>query len=449
MVRIGWSVRILMRHVRPLPLRGGPASRVPVYAGTVAALVVAAPLCYLGFNDDARASSLASARRGWEAASAWAAEVSQIDASDLMSILPAYADFRHPDGSGGTPKGRLASAGVALSRPPLTVVLSWDGICAATLYDAKTGHTTIPRPGLAALLLALADADAEVVIWAGAVGAASAAESFNSVVKARVMPADAPRVRHFRGFLAERWDRVRAMDAAAAQRESRAPTPPPPLDESDYDELYVAAVLRVGAVLGREHCVGAPEGRAVGEINVLATPLGVIRPVPLIVHDRSAWDVLVVGACPPSAFGLSNDVSLSIDTAADTHDAAAISYLHFTPYAGASDTDSTLVLLAHLIRQYTAWRRLETGADAGAGASADAGAGASVREPVSREDRARSIGAFLEKIVASAAAEGNLRGGSLFDPRVRARAALLAVQSQVRREEAGANEEKQKAVPLI
>ncbi len=371
-----------------------------------------------------------------------------MDASDLMAVLPAWSSFRRRR-VGGAPAApasdRLAGAGVALVRPALTIVLSWDGACAALGYDVKAGRTTAPRAGLAELLLALADADAEVVFWSGAAGAASAADALGAFVRAHVVPADAPRVRAFRAFLAERQELARAMHAAAAAAAGARGGAPPPraLDAADYDELYIAAVLRVAAVLGREHCLGGAGAAAATEdlSRPSLTPQGVLRPVPLLAADRSAWNVLVVGASPAAAFALPSAGAQPPPPPPPPpplpDDAAHMTFFQVPPARRATDADAdadpTLFLLADFVRRFADWR-----ADAlarGAARRGNGGAAAAAAEDDDDDESAfgvdTSVAAFVATLVARAEAQGLLAAGSA-DARTRTRALLRLLHTDLR-----------------
>ena len=362
---------------RPRPIRPPPSSRFAAAAAGAGALALAVPVVLL-WRDG-------TLERWWRAAANTIAALRDVDAGDLLGVLPPLADYAVPTDAGG----RVTRAGVLLSPPAATLVLGWEGVCMDVLYDPKAGFVPVAREGFATLLLALADADAEVVVWSRSAPAAAVREQLFTLVRTLIVPRDMERHAAFQRFLTNNYERARAVEAGTAAKEGRAVRPMMPITDHDREELYAQNVLRIAAVLGREHCFAedAGVGGGGGGGGTAAPPQPttspsppaqvVIRPVALLTHGRAPWDVIVVDADTPSlapegsvnAAPFLTPAGMSA-SAANAAAAARTRPLHFpVPLFSARvaadaheqglpppPPDTTLHLLSECFTRFAAWR---------------------------------------------------------------------------------------------
>ena len=292
----------------------------------------------------------------------WIASLREADAADLASVLPAWDSFAAKEAA-------VARAGVVLSAPAVTVILGWERALVSLTYDPKQGFRAAPRAGAAALLLALADVDAEVVVWSARATSDTARADLHALVSEFVAPADAARYAAFQSFLNTNYERAAAFEVAQARREARATRPMFPIAADDRTELYAQTVLRIAAVLGKEHCFGGG-GAIVRPAAVLATTRAQSDVVVIDCEDAAEWGmgVGVVGGQHDANGGVaaSGDVNfLHISPLDEGGDGGGVGGGGGRPLGGA-DTDATLFLVAELINCFSAWRK---GRGVGDGAS--------------------------------------------------------------------------------
>jgi len=161
----------------------------------------------------------------------------------------------------------VLTRGGFLVQPRATLVLGWEhAIADPTCYDAKRGRYTSFRPGVEDLLLACANADIEVVIYSRDYAAAAVMEDLRSFIQKRVIPRDLLRYEEFSSFLRASRARGIAAEHQLAIKEGRAAREVSDfIEEIDTQPIYESSILRIAAVLGREHCF-APSNRALGLI---------------------------------------------------------------------------------------------------------------------------------------------------------------------------------------
>jgi len=250
-----------------------------------------------------------------------------------------------------------------------------------------------------------------------------------------VLPADGARAAQFTAFVRAQHASALAHEARAARAEGRAPRAMLPfVSEHDAQALYEQGVLRVGAVLGREHCFrgGAEDVEgAESAAGGAAPPPPPQRPLGLLLSDRRLGDVLVVEAAGRGAAAALREWRNALAQARaegveeeeeGPREDGVGSVLVLPPYSvgvgagagtGASDADGaagaadpSLLLVAALVEDFAAWRRGEEAA----GRSGDAaGIGAFVRGLVARgaadaEGTARPAGDSAAAAAAAAAA---------------------------------------------
>lgn len=309
-------------------------------AGLAAACaLLAAPVAYeFAFGG----LTLAALRE--RAADAWAG-LSRAGAAELLLLLlPAWESYDAGGGGaggGGDPRGggapAVGRAGAPLARPRFTVVLGWEGVCVDVAYEPKAGFRALPRPGFAQLLLALAAAGAEVVVWSPTSPSAVVAEQLAGLVAGTVAPLDAGGYVALQARMEAAYARARDAEAAAAAREGRAPRAMLPITREDRVEQYTAHVLRVAAVLGSEHALPGGGGAAA------------VRPVAALTHERAPWDVVVVDALHRGAAGL--------PPAARARDAQHLALPEWRSAAQGAGEDPSLFLFAELALWFGGWRR--------------------------------------------------------------------------------------------
>ena len=223
------------------------------------------------------------------------------DPEDLRSILAPWSSFR-PQGidddeeddnkdnkekkdqqtsSSSSSSSPVLTRGGYLVQPRATLVLGWEhAIADPTCYDAKRGRYTSFRPGVEDLLLACANADIEVVIYSREYSASAVMEDLRSFIQKRVIPRDLLRYEEFSSFLRTSRARAIAAEHQLAIKEGRSAREISDfVEEIDTQPIYESSILRIAAVLGREHCF-APSNRALG----------------LILSRRNLAKVLVVDA---------------------------------------------------------------------------------------------------------------------------------------------------------
>ena len=224
----------------PSHFAAGAALLLAVAAAAAAAAATAA----LGPTE---ASS--RARVAWDtllsalASLAWAGEP---DPADLSSLLPP-----RPPGS-----------------PPL-LVFALEGTLVDRVYDPHSGWVCAVRPGVVELLLALSRSAAppEVLLWSRARDASGASEAVVAPLLAACAAADGVRFRAHAAARAAAARSVLAEEVRAAAAEGRAVRRAAlgragalEGDEAEALASYGARVLRIVAVLGREHCTELARG---------------------------------------------------------------------------------------------------------------------------------------------------------------------------------------------
>jgi hypothetical protein len=363
-------------------------------AGVAAsAALLAAPFLYLYATGGLTLSSFFE-----RVSDAWAG-LAQVGGAELVLLLPAWDSYAEGERGGGAfsfaPLGAegaaaamaaqpaVGRAGASLPRPRFTVVLGWEGVCVDVAYDPKAGFKPLARPGLASLLLALAAAGAEVVVWSSASPSAVVAEQLAGVVAGAVAPLDVAGYLGLQARMEEAYERARAHEAAAAALERRAPRPMLPITREDRVAQYASHALRIAAVLGSEHTVPGEGGGGDS-----AAPANV-RPVAALTHERAPWDVVVVDAAPRGAAGLPPTPALR-----------GAQHVAVPPWAAraAPGEDPTLFLLAELFLWFGGWRRAAERRAPPPGAAAHF-SGARGPEGVPATDPEASVAAFFEHAV--------------------------------------------------
>ncbi len=208
--------------------------------------------------------------------------LADIEDEDISRSLPPLEAFSDP----GTGRRGIPTKGGVLRRPAGTIVIGWEGALVDTVYVPKRGRVTLPRPGFSRFLLACADANVEVVVWSTELPATSVLAQLDDLVASTVLPADKERLDAFNKYLDESYDKARAMEVAEAYRAGRAPRTLPLLTVEERRDLYRTSVLRVAAVLGREHCRRREGGAGPEALYV--------RPAYLVVPRREVGGVLAV-----------------------------------------------------------------------------------------------------------------------------------------------------------
>jgi hypothetical protein len=172
----------------------------------------------------------------------------------------------------------VLTRGGILVQPRATLVLGWENTLAdPTCYDAKRGRYTAFRPGFADLLLSCANANIEIMIWSRDYPSAAVAEDLHSFIQQKVIPQDKSRYNEFASFLRTSRARAIAAEHHLAKMEGRAAREVSSfIEEIDTQPLYERSILRLAAVLGREHCYS--RSRALG----------------LVLSRRSLSSVLVI-----------------------------------------------------------------------------------------------------------------------------------------------------------
>ena len=190
-----------------------------------------------------------------------------LEAAAVAAAVPLQSSSAVPlpgdaDSSSSSSSGARARASQLLSP---TVVLVMDEACVEAAYEPRHGPQLRLRPSLVRTLLALSETGCELVLASPSRSAAGAAALFSS----RVLPAlvSADRARHdafqlaLRRALEARYTARRGGDSAGAAEyaESWLAT-----STDEAEERYARAVLRVTAVLGREHTLPPPPPREGG-----------------------------------------------------------------------------------------------------------------------------------------------------------------------------------------
>ena len=362
-------------------------ARLQAAAAALLCLLLGAPLAYLGLHGGLELPYLEER---------WAA-LTSVDHEDLLSALPDLATYAgaeaaaaaaaaRGDGGGGEEEGEaqlapsraVARAGARLPLPAATLVLGWEGVCVDVVYDPKAGYVPVPRPGLAALLLACADAGIDTVLWSSAALSDSVKEQVARLVEARVAPLDAARYDAFQARVTDNYERARAVELAMATREGRRPAPMLPITPRDRTDLYLENVLRVPAVLGKEHCVAGGGGEGGGDAQQQQL---LLRPLNLLCHARCARAALgggcaAIDCVDASALGVPAHAGGGRAEAAGAEPSAPappppppIYYLRL-PAWRSGEGDFCLFLMAELVREYAEWRRAPEGGGSAAGGSA-------------------------------------------------------------------------------
>jgi hypothetical protein len=443
----GAAPRVRCAHAaapRPRATTRSPSSprrslEARLVAGVAAgAALLAAPFLYHIATGDLTLTALRE-----RVADAWVG-LAQVGGEELVALLPAWDSYAVEGGGGGGggggdagtsptaalgaaaggPLAAVGRAGSALARPRCTVVLGWEGVCVDLAYDPKSGFRTVPRPGLAPLLLALAAAGAEVVVWSPTSPSAVVSEQLAGVVAAAVAPLDVGSYTALQARMEEAYARARAHEDAAAARERRPPRPMLPITREDRLAQYSAHALRIAAVLGSEHTVPWEGGGGGGAAAAAANA----RPVAALTHGRAPWDVAVVDAAPRAAAGLPARAA-----------PRGAQHLAVPAWRRGEEEgeDPTLFLLAEMMLWFGGWRRAaerRAGAGAGAGGAAPF-SGALGAEGTPATNPEASLAAFFEHAVGgreafSALLEeeagGAAPGGGL------ARALLVSAREQLR-----------------
>jgi len=453
---------------RAAPASSAPGPRpgaAPPGARAAAARAAAAALAALGLGlavaAARRDTGLSLAELG-AAAAERARALGEPDAEDLRGALPPWSHFAVPregrrasDGAGGERKVGLAAefgeeeeneeedpgeGGVAtragvLARPSFTAVLSWERALAdASAWAPKRGRFSAPRAGAAALLLALADAGAEVVVWSRELPAPALQEALSRLVRERALPRDAARAARLTARVRRLHAAALAHELRAARAERRAPREMLPfVPARDAQPLYEAAVLRLAAVLGREHCLAAGAPAAQAQQPPLGSPPPppppplpleppLQRPLGLLLRERRLGDVLVVEAAGAGAAGALREWRDALELALaegereggsegsgeggggpDARADGVGSVLVLPPFAlsgapeaagddggeaAAAAADPSLLLVAALVDEFAARRR----AEAAAGRRGATGIGAFVRGLAARGGGEAGVG---------------------------------------------------------
>jgi hypothetical protein len=150
----------------------------------------------------------------------------------------------------------IVTRGGILIRPLLTLVLGWESVIAdPACYDVKRGRYTSFRPGLVDLFLACADAQIEIIIWSRDYPSAIVAEDIRSFILKQVIPNDNKRYNDFLTFLRSSRAKAIAAEYQLAREENRLPREMSSfIEELDTQPLYETSILRIAAILGKEHC---------------------------------------------------------------------------------------------------------------------------------------------------------------------------------------------------
>jgi hypothetical protein len=237
------------------------------------------------------------------------------DPQDLSSILPPWSSFgyrQENDIKDNTDKNNrndknkndindtlvnqkekeeyfpVVTRGGILVRPLLTLVLGWESVIAdPTCYDVKRGRYTSFRPGLVDLFLACADAQIEIIIWSRDYPSAIVAEDIRSFILKQVIPNDIKRYNDFLSFLRSSRAKAIAAEYQLAKEENRLPREMSSfIEELDTQPLYETSILRIAAILGKEHCYSKS------------------RPLGLVLSRRDLKNVRVID----SIFGKNNSL---------------------------------------------------------------------------------------------------------------------------------------------
>jgi hypothetical protein len=186
----------------------------------------------------------------------------ELDDADIAAALAPWAAFSDPDAPADSPQRGTNGRGGVLRRPVATLVLGWEGTLVDVTYHPRSGWIAVPRPGLDKLLLACAENLVEVVVWSREHGVGSVQDQVHHVVKDLVVPQDRDRYEAFQAYLDANYKAAVGMEVARAAEEGRRARPLEPISRDERPELYAKSVLRIAAVLGKEHCVAKGSGGA-------------------------------------------------------------------------------------------------------------------------------------------------------------------------------------------
>ena len=262
------AARHFRRGAKPLPLPtpallGGyrvqfryaaAAAAVAASAAAVAAALAASLGATAAPSPQPSPFTVPSALRVWldelrEAVAALSSGVApgDLDASDFAAALPSA-----PPGSPGT------------------VVIALEGTVVARDFDRLAGTRVTVRPGLRQLLVFLGDAGFDTVLWSPHADASLAGAYLDRLVDDLTRPGGLSHARwvsfcatldrEARGAAALELQRLQQLGAAegAGEREQRSA---PPLrtcmSDGERKTLFTEGVLRIVAVLGRQHGVAS------------------------------------------------------------------------------------------------------------------------------------------------------------------------------------------------
>jgi hypothetical protein len=264
--------------------------------------------------------------------------VADPDVEDLLAILPPWESFADPEGSNsGAPR-----KGGTLTQPTATVILGWEGTLVDSTYHPKAGRIAVPRPGFSYLLLALADAGVEVVLWSRDLSSNVLQEQFQQLLEHDIIPEDKDRYNAFVSFLEQNYKVAVGVEHAQAMKEGREPKPLQPLFDNDKPQLYVSTVLRIAAQLGREQSF--VQGKEV------------LRPVDVLTRGRDTHSVLVIDSDPGLKVAFPDNTLLIAPwpvQAKEGGDATTASSARAAARE-ATAMDPTLHLLGEMLERYSA-----------------------------------------------------------------------------------------------
>lgn len=244
-----FSIRPKPRPIQPTAFQDNQSKYLPrVVLSSILALIAGG----LTYDSESRTFSLENVQEKIDTFSQRFSSIGQVDLSDLANILLPLNMYLNRDGSRNPETDGFLESGILVRRPTFTAVLGWEDTCIWQGYDPKVGNVSIPRPGVEHLISALADCDAEIVFWSSKNSADAVASDLDALIL-RVIDVDRTRFENFKSFLFENHKKARAMEYAEAAMQGRQPRELAEITPQDVIAMYGKHVLRISAVLGKDH----------------------------------------------------------------------------------------------------------------------------------------------------------------------------------------------------